>query len=88
MPGTITVADLATYANTSIRTLNRQVTRLLGHGPQALIQSIRLNRARVLLAQGTLPVDEVAAQVGLGDAAALRRLLRRRMDVTPSQIRG
>ncbi|TGV33463.1 AraC family transcriptional regulator, partial [Mesorhizobium sp. M8A.F.Ca.ET.142.01.1.1] len=45
-------------------------------------------RARVLLAQGTLPVDEVAAQVGLGDAAALRRLLRRRMDVTPSQIRG
>lgn len=88
MPGTITVADLATYANTSIRTLNRQVTRLLGHGPQALIQSIRLNRARVLLAQGTLPVDAVAAQVGLGDAAALRRLLRRRMDVTPSQIRG
>lgn len=88
MPGPLAVADLAAHANMSIRTLNRQVTRLLGHGPQALIQSVRLNRARVLLAQGTLPVEEVAAQVGLGDAAALRRLLRKRMDVTPSQIRG
>lgn len=88
MPAPVGVADLAVHANMSIRTLNRQVTRLLGHGPQALIQSVRLNRARVLLTDDALSVDEVASRVGLGDATALRRLLRKRLDVTPSQIRG
>ncbi|QZN81275.1 helix-turn-helix domain-containing protein [Stenotrophomonas sp. DR822] len=49
---------------------------------------MRLNRARLMLESGRLSVEEVAAQVGLGDSATLRRLLRRRLGLTPTRIRG
>ena len=88
IPAPVTVGALALKANVSTRTLNRQVTKVLGYGPQQLIQSVRLNKARVLLEGSGLSVEEVAAEVGLGDAATLRRLLRRWLDVMPSQIRG
>ncbi|MDN8643059.1 helix-turn-helix domain-containing protein [Stenotrophomonas indicatrix] len=88
LPAPVTVDALAARANMSTRTLNRQVNKVLGYGPQQLIQSVRLNRARVMLESGRLSVEEVAAQVGLGDSTTLRRLLRRRLGLTPTQIRG
>ena len=88
LPEPVTVGTLAARANISTRTLNRQVNKVLGYGPQQLIQSVRLNRARVLLESGGLSVEEVTAQVGLGDSATLRRLLRRRLGLNPTQVRG
>jgi len=88
MPAPVTVDALAVNMNMSIRTLNRHVTQALGYGPQQLIQTIRLNRARVLLQGSGRTVEEVAAQVGLGDATTLRRLLRRKLGMTPTQARG
>ncbi|PII11792.1 hypothetical protein CR918_08740 [Stenotrophomonas indicatrix] len=52
------------------------------------MQSVRLNRARLMLESGRLSVEEVATQVGLGDSATLRRLLRRRLGLTSTRIRG
>lgn len=87
LPAPVSVATLAAQANMSTRTLSRLVSRELGYGPQHLIQSVRVNKARALLENSKLSVEEVASQVGLGDPATLRRLLRRRLNVTPSQIR-
>lgn len=88
IPAPVSVGSLAVLVNMSTRTLCRQVTQCLGYGPHRLIQLVRLNKARVLLESNGISVEEVAMRVGLGDAASLRRLLRRQLDATPSQMRG
>jgi transcriptional regulator GlxA family with amidase domain len=52
-----------------------------------LLQSVRINRARMLLETSNLSVEEVAAQVGYADTTALRRLMRRVTQATPQQFR-
>lgn len=86
-PEAVTVAMLAQQAAMSPRTLARHVHRATGKSPMALIQSVRLRRARTLLENTRLPVEQVAAAVGYQDATALRRLLQRLTDATPRQYR-
>lgn len=87
LPSTVSVADLAAQACMSPRTLSRQVNRALGHGPLQLIRSVQLNRARALLENSRYTVERVAELVGYRDPTALRRLLRRRLNATPRQLR-
>jgi transcriptional regulator GlxA family with amidase domain len=78
---------LAQQAAMSPKTLARHVQRATGKTPMALIQSVRLRRARTLLENTRMPVEQVAAAVGYQDATALRRLLLRLTDATPRQYR-
>jgi transcriptional regulator GlxA family with amidase domain len=86
-PEPLTVSELAQRAAMSTRTLARHVHRATGKSPMALIQSVRLRRARALLENTRLPVDQVAAAIGYQDATALRRLLQRLTDASPRQYR-
>jgi transcriptional regulator GlxA family with amidase domain len=67
--------------------LARRVKAATGGSPSALIQLVKLNRARQLLESSRLSVAQVAEQVGYGDATALRRLMRKVMGATPRQFR-
>lgn len=87
LPRSTTVADLAAQLNLTERTLARRVKAATGGSPSALIQLVRLNRARQLLESSRLSVAQIAEQVGYGDATALRRLMRRMMGATPRQFR-
>lgn len=87
LPHPPTVSALAKEFCVSERTLSRHVKTASGITPLALIQRIRLNRARALLEGTKLSVDEIAARVGYGDATALRRLMRKAMGTTPRQFR-
>lgn len=87
LPEAVDVGRLAVHAGMSPRTLSRQLNKATGHGPLHLIRSVQLNRARALLESSGLSVESVAEQVGYGDATALRRLLRRRLNATPRQLR-
>ena len=53
----------------------------------ALIQSVKLRRARSLLEQSRYSVEDIAAAVGYSDPTALRRLMKRAMGSTPSEYR-
>jgi transcriptional regulator GlxA family with amidase domain len=86
-PEPVSVAMLAQQAAMSPKTLARHVQRATGKTPMALIQSVRLRRARALLENTRMPVEQVAAAVGYQDATALRRLLHRLTDATPRQYR-
>lgn len=86
-PEPVTVSMLAQQAAMSTRTLARHVQRATGKSPMALIQSVRLRRARALLEHTRLPVEQVAAAVGYQDATALRRMLQRLTEATPRQVR-
>jgi transcriptional regulator GlxA family with amidase domain len=87
LPDLPTVTELARELCVSERTLARRVRAATGRSTLDLFQSVRLNRARVLLENTRTPVDEVAAQVGYADATALRRLMRKMAGATPSQFR-
>jgi len=86
-PDVPSVAALARDFCVSERTLARHVQRATGQGTHALLQSVRLQRARMLLEQSRMPVEQVAAAVGYGDPTALRRLMRRHAGASPSQFR-
>ena len=53
----------------------------------ALVQSVRLNRARMLIESSRLSVEAVAEKVGYADATALRRLMRKVAGSNPSRYR-
>jgi transcriptional regulator GlxA family with amidase domain len=87
MPAVPSVAELAARLSMSTRTLHRRLHAATGRPPVAFVQSVRLAVARSLLQSQRLAVERVAERVGYQDAASLRRLLRRALDATPSELR-
>ncbi len=88
LPQPPSVAMLAGELAMSPRTLARHVRAATGRGPLALVQSVRLNRARQLIEASRLTIAQVAERVGYEDATALRRLMRKSAGATPSQFRA
>ena len=60
------IADLAGEFAMSERTLARRVRAATGLSPLALLQGVRLNRARALIESTRMTIDQVAASVGYG----------------------
>jgi transcriptional regulator GlxA family with amidase domain len=88
LPRMPAIDELAAKFCVSQRTLARHVKAATGRSPLALLQSVRLNKARALLENSKLSVEEVAARVGYSDATALRRLMRKTAGATPRQFRS
>jgi transcriptional regulator GlxA family with amidase domain len=82
------VAQLADELAMSSRTLARHVRAATGRGPLALVQGVRLNRARHLIESSRLTIAQVAERVGYEDATALRRLMRKAAGAAPSRFRA
>lgn len=87
LPTPPSVARLAEEFAMSPRTLARHVRAATGRGPLALVQSVRMNRARQLIESSRLTIAQVAESVGYEDATALRRLMRKTAGAAPSQFR-
>jgi transcriptional regulator GlxA family with amidase domain len=88
LPKLPSVAALAGEFAMSQRTLSRHVRAATGQGALALVQSVRLHRARMLIETSRMTIEQVAAQVGYEDATALRRLMRRVAGAAPSRFRS
>ncbi|QTD44531.1 GlxA family transcriptional regulator [Ottowia testudinis] len=87
LPNQVSVAQLAQRVAMSPRTLSRRVQHATGKTPMALIQSVRLRKARELLQSTGMGMEQVAAAVGYQDATALRRMVKKTTGVLPSQLR-
>jgi transcriptional regulator GlxA family with amidase domain len=87
LPKVPSVRDLAQQMCISERTLARHVVAATGLPPLALVQHVRLARARALLEKSRLSVEQVAEKVGYSDATALRRMMKKSMNATPRQLR-
>lgn len=81
------IADMARAHGMSARTLDRRVRAATGRGPLQLVSQIRLEHARHLIETSQMPFEEVAERIGYRDASTLRRLIRRRLRVLPSELR-
>lgn len=88
LPAVPSVPELARELCVSERTLGRHVRRATGMGTSDMIQSIRLHRARSLLQNSRMNIEQIAAAVGYQDATALRRLMRKVGGATPRQFRS
>ncbi len=88
LPDTPSVADLASELAMSERTLSRHVRRVTGKSTHALVQDVRLRRARSLLERSRMSIDQIAAAVGYSDSTALRRLMKRMTGAQPSRYRA
>ena len=88
LPNPPSVAALADELAMSPRTLARHVRAASGRGTLALVQSVRLNRARQLIESSRMTIAQVAESVGYEDATALRRLMRKAAGAAPSRFRA
>lgn len=84
----LTLADLATHARVSVRTLTRRFHAETGLSPLQWLLHRRVDRARQLLEATTLPVDRIAHHSGMGSADSLRQHLLRRTGLTPTAYRN
>ena len=82
------VVELAGELAMSPRTLARHVRAATGRGTLALVQGVRLSRARQLIESSRMTIAQVAESVGYEDATALRRLMRKSAGAAPSQFRA
>lgn len=83
----LTVEQLARHAGMSPRTFNRRFRDETGQSPGVWVRGLRIDKARELLEQRDLPVDEVARLSGLGSGGNLRHHLRRGLGMSPSSYR-
>ncbi|MFF4625662.1 GlxA family transcriptional regulator [Nonomuraea jabiensis] len=83
----LTLDHLAERAGLSNRTLARRFTEQLGTSPGQWVLGQRLHAARILLEQTDLPVEAIAARVGLASAVNLRRRFRVHLGTTPGAYR-
>lgn len=81
------IEQLAAHASVSTRTFSRRFRDETGYTPMQWIMRARVDRARELLEETDLGVEEVAASAGLGTATNLRRYFRRVLGTTPTEYR-
>jgi transcriptional regulator GlxA family with amidase domain len=84
----LSVDSLARRAAMSARNFARLFKQELGKTPGKHIEDLRLEAARRQLESTSRSTDEIAAACGLGSAEVLRRMFRRRLQITPSQYRA
>lgn len=84
----LTVTDLATHVNVSVRSLHRLAGKYVGPSPAALIRRRRLQEAAERLRQESdLDLATVANACGYADHAHFTNDFRDSLGLTPSEYR-
>jgi transcriptional regulator GlxA family with amidase domain len=84
----LSVPALARRACMSERHFARAFRDETGMTPAAYVEAARVERARIALETGDLPVATIAAQTGFGTVETMRRAFRRRVGVSPADYRS
>jgi transcriptional regulator GlxA family with amidase domain len=83
----LSVPALARRACMSDRNFARAFRRETGMTPGAYVENARVERARIALETGDLPVEAIAHQAGFGTVETMRRAFRRQVGVSPADYR-
>ena len=79
---------IETLAGVGTWTFTRHFRASFGRTPHAYIIERRIDRARRLLAQSSLPIKEVASACGFADQAHMTRLFQTHLHITPAALRS
>ena len=83
----LTVSLVADKICVARKTLERRFKEILGRSPHLEIYRLRMNKARMLLHDTTLPVENIALQVGFSTPEYFIQSFRRAFNKTPRQYR-
>jgi AraC family transcriptional regulator len=83
----LSLTDIAAQVGVSPFHLTRLFKRSSGMSLHQYIIAQRVAAAQHLLLHSTMPLKQVAAQVGFADQSHLTRHFRRMLGVTPAQVR-
>jgi transcriptional regulator GlxA family with amidase domain len=81
------VERIAEGVGMSPRSLSRWCRERLEEAPAALVRRLRLEEARRLLEETALPLKDITARTGLGDASTFWRAFTRDLGITPNEYR-
>jgi AraC family transcriptional activator FtrA len=84
----LSIDRLASQARMSRRTLIRRCEKATGLAPGEWVLQARLTEACRLLETTQMPIEQVAAAVGLGSADTLRHQFRTRLHTSPGRYRA
>ena len=88
LAGPLSVPEVAAAAGVSHNHLTRLSHAETGHTVVAYVRRRRLERARHLLRESTLPIPAVAAAVGFHDLQAFNKACRRELGASPRAVRA
>lgn len=83
----LNLETLASVAGVGVWTFTRRFRGSFGRTPHAYIIARRIDRARRLLAQGCLPIKEIAPACGFADQAHMTRVFQTHLRTTPAALR-
>ena len=83
----IRVSEIAAHAGVSRRLLEQRFKTTLSRTPAAQIRRTHLDRARTLLAESDLSIDQIAEACGFGSPEYMTFYFRRELNVTPLKFR-
>lgn len=88
LDGDLSVPALSQRVHMSPRHFARVFASETGLTPGRYVESLRLERAQMLLESSSRTIEEVAASCGFGTVETLRRAFARRLAVSPSDYRA
>jgi transcriptional regulator GlxA family with amidase domain len=83
----LSVARIAAGVGMSPRTLSRWCREHLDESPAELVRRFRVEEAKRLLEETSLPLKDISARTGLGDTSTLWRAFGQALGVTPAEYR-
>jgi AraC family transcriptional regulator len=83
----VTVADLASLVGLTRFHFIRAFKETVGLPPHQFMIRKRIDRAKDILSQSSLPIGEVAGRTGFGGTQQLTRAFRQHVGVTPTRFR-
>ncbi|WP_428524523.1 transcriptional regulator FtrA [Roseibium sp.] len=87
LSGNHTIKSLAARSGMSERTFLRRFESATGTTPARWVTGLRLQRAKDLLEESALSIDQVADQTGFGTAATMRHHFREMLGTSPTRHR-
>jgi len=84
----LSVETLAGRANMSTRNFSRVFLRDIGVTPADFVESARVDAARRLLQDSSMPLQRIADRCGFADLHSMRRVFQRSLGVGPSDYRA
>jgi len=84
----LSVETLAGRANMSTRNFSRVFLRDIGVTPAEFVEAARVDAARRLLQDSSMPLQRIADKCGFADLHSMRRVFRRSLGVGPTDYRA
>ena len=83
----LSVDELAQQMGVSRRTLERRFQEMLGRGIESEMRRVRIQRAKHLLSETSMPLREVAEKAGFGDVFYFSTAFRKAENMSPGEWR-